>query len=100
MRLKVIFVLLLILLLVGAAVADAKSSGRAGRSSGFGSKSISIKPSFSNAKDTAKIAGISTLPGLAKNRNLRHKDDIFENETEDDMTPQSPSAGLLPACFR
>ena len=54
MKMKVIFVLLLILLLVGAAVADAKSSSRGGRSSGSGSKSFSINPSLSGAKDAAQ----------------------------------------------
>lgn len=101
MKLKVVFVILLVLLLVGAAVADAKSSGRGGRSSGSGSKSFSSNPSQFLSKDTAaKAVAVSTLPALARNKKKIHDgDDLFENETENDTTQQSPSTGVLPACF-
>jgi hypothetical protein len=101
MKLKVVFVILMILLLVGAAVADAKSSGKGGRSSGSGGKSFSANPSLSFSKDTAiKAVAFSTLPGLAKSKKKIHDDDdLFENETVNDTTPQSPSTGVLPAYF-
>jgi preprotein translocase subunit SecG len=101
MKLKVVFVTLLILLLIGAAVADAKSSGRGGRSSGSGSKSFSSNPSQFLSKDTAaKAVAVSTLPAFARNKKKIHDgDDLFENETENDTTQQSPSTGVLPAYF-
>jgi len=101
MKLKAIFVVLLILLLVGAAVVDAKSSGRGGRSSGFGGKSFSSNPSLSITKDTAaKTVAVASLPGLARSKKKIHDgDDLFENETENNTAQQSPSTGVLPAYF-
>ena len=95
MKLKVVFVILLILLLVGAAVADAKSSGRGGRSSGSGGKSFSSNPSLSFSKDTAaKTVAVASLPGLARSKKKIHDgDDLFENETENDTAQQSPKHG-------
>ena len=99
MKLKAILVVLLILLLLGAIVADAKSSGKGGRSSGFSSKSFSSNPLKSISKDTAtKAVAVSSLPVLAKSkRKIHDDDDLFENETEDNSTKQSPNTGVLPA---
>lgn len=93
-------VLLIVLLLVGAAIVDAKSKGGGGgRSSGSSSMGFSSALSSSSAKDTvAKAVGISTLPALAKStkKKVRHDDDLFENETENDTAEQSPNVGVVP----
>lgn len=103
MKLKVIFVLLLVLFLVSVAIIDAKSSGRSGgKSSSSYSKSVSSKATSSTSSITegaAKIVGISSL-GMAAKSTTKKKhidDDLFENETENETAQQSPGMGLLPA---
>ena len=104
MKLKVIFVLLLVLFLVSVAAIDAKSSGRSGgRSSGISSKSVSSTGSHSITGDTAKALGIASVPFAAKStmKKTHLDDDLFENETENETenktAQQSPGMGLLPA---
>ncbi|MFA6372431.1 MAG: hypothetical protein WCW68_07385 [Methanothrix sp.] len=100
MKLKVIFVLLIVLFLVSIAAIDAKSSGRSGgKSSGFSSKSVSSTGSHSITGDVAKVVGISSLGMAAKStkKKTHLDDDLFENETENDTAQQSPGMGVLPA---
>ncbi len=100
MKLKVIFVLLLVLFLVSVAAIDAKSSSRSGgKSSGSYSKSVSSKATSSVTEGAAKIVGISSL-GMAAKSTTKKKhidDDLFENETENETAQQSPGMGVLPA---
>ena len=102
MNKKAIFafaVLLIVILLVGAVVVDAKSKGGGGSRSS-GSKSFSSALSSSSAKDTAvKAVGVSGLTALGKStkKKVHHDDDLFENETEDDMAEQASNTGVLPA---
>ena len=100
MKLKVIFVLLLVLFLVSVAAIDAKSSGRSGgKSSGSYSKSVSSSGSHSLIGDAAKVAGIASVPVIVKStkKKTHLDDDLFENETENETAQQSPGMGALPA---
>jgi hypothetical protein len=100
MKLKIIFVLLLVLFLVSVAAIDAKSGGRSGgKSSGSYSKSVSSKTTSSIAEGAAKMVGISSLGIAAKSTKKKtHLDgDLFENDTQNGTTQQSPGMGLLPA---
>ncbi|MCK9564949.1 MAG: hypothetical protein M0Q43_02735 [Methanothrix sp.] len=100
MKLKVIFVLLIVLFLVSIAAIDAKSSGRSGgKSSVFSSKSVSSTGSHSITGDVAKVVGISSLGMAAKSskKKTHLDDDLFENETQNDTAQQSPGMGVLPA---
>ena len=67
MKLKVVFVILLILLLVGAAVADAKSGGRGGKADPEQVFIQSIAVLYPKST-TAKAVAVSTLPALARNK--------------------------------
>ncbi len=96
MKLKVIFVLLIVLFLVSVAAIDAKSSGRSGgKSSGFSSKSVS-QGSNTITGDVAKIVGICK-PGIAAKSTKKKTHLDFENETENETAQQSPGMGVLPA---
>ncbi len=100
MKLKIIFVLLLVLFLVSVAAIDAKSSGRSGgKSSGSYSKSVSSKATSSITEGAAKMIGVSSLGMAAKSTKKKtHLDgDILENETENETAQQSPGMGVLPA---
>ncbi|MFZ2470342.1 MAG: hypothetical protein WAW52_00215 [Methanothrix sp.] len=100
MKLKVIFVLLLVLFLVSVAAIDAKSSGRSGgKSSSSYSKSVSSKATSSIAVGAAKMVGISSL-GIADKSTKKKThldDDLFENDTENETAQQSPGTGVQPA---
>jgi hypothetical protein len=98
-KLKVIFVLRPVLFLVSVAAIDAKSSGRSGgKSSGSYSKSVSSSGSHPPIGDAAKVAGIASVPAIAKSTKKTHlDDDLFENETENETAQQSPGMGALPA---
>ncbi|MDD2834770.1 MAG: hypothetical protein PHY05_01335 [Methanothrix sp.] len=96
MKLKIIFVLLIVLFLVSVTAIDAKSSGRSGgKSSSFHSKSVSSKSTSSFTDGAAKIIGVSSLGMAAKStkKKTHLDDDLFENET----AQQSPGMGVLPA---
>jgi hypothetical protein len=100
MKLKVIFVLLIVLFLVSVAAIDAKSSGRSGgKSSGFSSKSVSSTGSHSITGDVAKVVGISSLgtAGKSTKKKTHLDDDLFENETQNETAQQSPGMGVLSA---
>jgi hypothetical protein len=87
MKMKVIFVLLIVLFLVSVAAIDAKSSGRSGgKSSSSYSKSVSSK---TITGDAAKTVGIA---GSVKKTHLD-----FENGTENETAQQSPDMGVLHA---
>lgn len=100
MKLKIIFVLLIVLFLIGVAAIDAKSSGRSGgKSSGFHSESVSSKATSTFTGGVAKMVGISSLGMAAKSTKKKtHLDgDLLENETENETAQQSPGMGVLPA---
>lgn len=100
MKLKIIVVLLIVLFLVSVAAIDAKSSGRSGgKSSGFHSKSVSSKATSSITDGAAKMIGISSLGMAAKStkKKTHIDDDLFENETDNETTQQSPGMGVQPA---
>jgi hypothetical protein len=100
MKLKIIFVLLIVLFLVSVAAIDAKSSGRSGgKSSGFHSSSVSSKATSSFTEGAAKMVGVSSLGMAAKStkKKVHHDGDLFENETENETVQQSPGMGVLPA---
>jgi hypothetical protein len=97
MKLKVIFVLLLVLFLFSVAAIDAKSSGRSGgKSSGFSSKSVSSTGSHSITGDAAKVVGIAGA-GMAAKSTMKKTHLDFENETQNETAQQSPGMGVLPA---
>lgn len=100
MRLKVIIAIVIILLLIGAVAVEAKGKsggGKSGSSSkGFLSKSSSISDGLSG-----KAAGAASIPFLTKSAKKKSHidDDIFENETEEELEEQqqSPGAGAISA---
>ncbi len=99
MNWKIVLAVIIVLLLVGAAVADAKGKSGGGKS-GFSSKSFSSKASSSSGGLSSKAAGIATIPALAMStkKKTHLDDDLFENETEEEMEEQqSPGLGVLPA---
>jgi hypothetical protein len=100
MKLRIIFVLLIVLFLVSVAAIDAKSSGRSGgRSSSFHSTSVSSKATSSFTEGAAKMVGVSSLGMAAKStkKKIRHDGDLFENETENETVQQSPGMGVQSA---
>jgi hypothetical protein len=101
MKLKVIIAVVIILLLVGAVIVDAKGKSGGGKS-GSGSKSFSQKSSSVSDGLSGKAAGVASLPFLAKSakKKTHLDDDLFENETEEELEEQqqqSPGPGVLPA---
>lgn len=100
MNWKVVLAVIIVLLLVGAAVADAKGKSGGSRS-GSSSKSFSSKASSSSDGLSSKVAGIATIPMLAKStkKKTHLDDDLFENETEEELEEeeQSPGLGAIPA---
>ena len=99
MNLKIIVAVLLILLIIGLAVADAKSIGRSGKSSGFSSKSVSSKTSHTIADSAAKAVGITTVAAAAKStkKKVHVDDDFLENDTENESEEQLPGMQALSA---
>ena len=99
MNWKVVLAVIIVLLLVGATVADAKGKSGGGKS-GFSSKSFSSKASSSSGGLSSKAAGIATIPALAMStkKKTHLDDDLFENETEEELEEQqSPGPRVLPA---
>lgn len=99
MNLKIVVAILMILLIVGLAVADAKSGGRGGKSSSFSGKSISSKASGSVSDSAAKVVGITTMAAAAKGtKKIVHLDDDFlDNDTENESDEQMPGMQALSA---
>ena len=98
MNWKVVLAVIIVLLLVGAAVADAKGKSGGGKSVSS-SKNLFSKTTSKSDGISSKAAGIATLPALAKSTKKTHlDDDLFENETEEDLEEQqSPGLEALPA---
>lgn len=84
MNLKIVVGVLMVLLIVGLAVADTKSGGRSGKSSSFSGKSISSKASGSITDSAVKAMGITTVAAAATSskKKVHLDDDILENESE------------------
>lgn len=99
MNLKVVVAVMMILLIIGLAVADAKSGGRGGKSSSFSGKSISSKASGSITDSAVKAVGITTVAAAATGtkKKVHLDDDILENESEDESEEQLPGMQALPA---
>jgi uncharacterized membrane protein len=94
MKLKVIFVLLIVLFLVSVTAIDAKSSGRSGgKSSSSYSKSVSSNSITGDAAKTVGIAGA----GIAAKSSAKKTHLDFENGTENETAQQSPGMSVLPA---
>ncbi len=99
MNWKIVLAVIIVLLLVGAAVADAKSKSGGGKS-GSSSKSFFSKTASKGDGISSKVAGVATLPALAKStkKKAHLDDDLLENETEEELEEeQSPGPGALPA---
>ncbi len=98
MNWKVVLAVIIVLLLIGAIAADAKGKS-GGFRSGSSSKSFSSKASSSSDGITSKVAGIATIPAIAKSTKKTHlDDDLFENETEEELEEQqSPGLEALSA---
>lgn len=99
MNWKVILSIIIVLLLVGAAVVDAKGKSGGGKS-GSSSKSFFSKTASESDGVSSKATGIATIPALAKStkKKTHLDDDLFENETEEELEEQqSPGPGVLPA---
>lgn len=99
MNLKIFVAVLMILLLISLAVADAKSGGRSGKSSSFSGKSISSKASGSITDSAAKAVGITTVAAAAKGtkKKVHLDDDLLENDTENESEEQLPGMHVLSA---
>jgi hypothetical protein len=98
MKLKINIAVVIILLVIGIMAVDAKGKSGGGKS-GSSSKSFSQKSSSTDGL-SGKAAGVASLPFLAKSSKKKHiDDDIFENETEEELEEQqqSPGPGVLPA---
>ncbi len=99
MNWKVVLAVIIVLLLIGAAVADAKSKSGGGKS-GSSSKSISSKTVSKGDGVSSKAVGAATLPALAKSakKKVHLDDDLLENDTEDALdAQQSPGPEALAA---
>ncbi len=99
MNWKVVLAVIIVLLLIGAIAADAKGKS-GGFRSGSSSKSFSSKASSSSDGITSKVAGIATIPAIAKStkKKTHLDDDLFENETEEELEEQqSPGLEALSA---
>ena len=60
---------------------------------------VGTSGSHSLIGDAAKVAGIASVPAIAKStkKKTHLDDDLFENETENETAQQSPGMGALPA---
>ena len=99
MNLKIVVAVLMILLIIGLTVADAKSSGRGGKSSSFSGKGIYSKASGSITDSAAKAVGITTVAAAARGtkKKVHLDDDFLENDTENESAEQLPGMQALSA---
>jgi len=98
-NLKIVVAVLMILLIIGLAVADAKSSGRGGKSSSFSGKGISSKASGSITDSVARAVGITTVAAAASGtkKKVHLDDDLLENDTANESAEQLPGMQALSA---
>jgi hypothetical protein len=92
-------ILLLVLLLIDMAVADAKSSGRGGKSGGHSAISHASKAPNTHSSGMSTIAGLAATTGAAKitKKKVHLDDDILENDTENETAQPTPGMGWLTA---